>query len=390
MNTFFDTRDVWRENAKELISLINGHKEENYQRVQAFLKQSPPIDWGLLLQLLDSNRLFPIFWALLDDFDQYGVDVSTLILISKIAKASMRRYDIYNEELKKIFGSQPSLLEHCVFMKGYPMNQTVYKGANLHNLRQISDIDLVIDPEIKEPLQELFTKNGYNIKEKPNGMNVTKIDESQIWSPQLSFDVHYGNPSKLKIGERSEVWEVFSDNKSQVFIEEVGFSIWSCSPELHFIMTANHLYEHTQRFVNILLQDDLRWSRLVDLELLANQVNIPAVLSLAQELKWENALYYLKEMIAQLNESELRFPNLHAFSLAIPVSANVQDLVQNIIMPDGTSLVWDVPLALRILEPRRAYYVKNLLSENNDISDWYNLNQGGMYHKKLKKTLNQD
>lgn len=393
MDNIFDNNDIYRSNTQKLISLINGHKEENYKNIQMFLRKNECIDWGLLLQLLDQNRLFGVFWGMLDDFEQYGVDVSTLILISKIAKSNIQRYEIYNEEMKRVFGKDKSIVEHCVFMKGYPLNYSVYKNAGMVNMRQFSDIDIIIDPKISDKLKELFRDCGYSIKEKPNGINITKIDELQIWTPQLSFDIHYGNPSKLKITERKTVWEIFNKNKEELFIEEIGFSIYTCNKNLQFLMTANHLFEHTQRFVNILLMDDLRWSRLIDLELLAEDLDIGETIILSKKLGWESCLHYLGELTDQLNHGEVVFENLKKVSSKIHLSVDNEEnenIVQNIIMPDGSKLYWNTSLKTRVLEPRRVNYVKSLLEEKNDISDWYNLNKGGMYHKKLKKTLNQE
>lgn len=390
--SYFDNNDICRENAKKAILLITGHKENDQKNIDAFLKTTRLIDWGLFVQLLDLNKLFAMFWSMTDGFNQYGMDVPSMVLISKMAKGVQNRYSIYNDCLTRLIGTDLDLAEQMVIIKGYALNASLYQKAGFENTRVFSDVDLVINPEASKKLCEKLISMGFGIKEKPNGANATFIDESNIWTPQLSFDIHYGNPSKLNLGKKAYVWNLFQNHKIALQVD--GFKSYTCCPELHFLLTANHLYEHSQRFVNILLLDDIRWNRLIDLELLIPECNEGLIIELAEQLDWTKSLYYIKQLILSLHEEQVIFVNLDEKLTNIKLKKNdinTNEIVQTIIMKDGSVRYWPISIRERILEPRRIHYVQDMLDNKDDrISDWFNLESGGMYHEKLTKTVKRD
>ena len=386
---FFNKNDICRENVKKAIFMVTGHKENDQRNIVTFLKTTRLIDWGLFVQLLDLNKLFAMFWSITDGFNQYGMDVPSMVLISKMARGINNRYSIYDDCLMRLIGTDSDLAEQMVIIKGYALNASLYKKAGFENTRVFSDVDLVINPEIRQRLCEKLMSMGFRIKEKPNGANATLIDESNIWTPQLSFDIHSGNPSKLKLGKKDYVWSLFQSHKIALHVD--GFKSYTCCVELHFLLTANHLYEHSQRFVNILLLDDIRWNRLIDLELLIPECNAELIIELAEQLDWMKSLYYIKQLILNLHEEKIVFNNLNEKLPNIKLNKsdfNANEIIQTIIMQDGSVRYWSIPLRERILEPRRIYYVQDMLDNKDDrISDWFNLESGGMYHEKLTKTV---
>jgi len=389
---YFDKNDICRENAKKAILMITGHKESDQINIDAFLKTTRLIDWGLLIQLLDLNKLFAMFWSMTNGFNQYGMDIPSMVLISKMAKGIQNRYSIYNNYLTRLLETDLVLAEQMVIIKGYALNASLYQKAGFENARVFSDVDLVINPEASKKLCEKLISMGFGIKEKPNGANATLIDESNVWTPQISFDIHYGNPSKLNLGKKAYVWNLFQNHKIALHID--GFETYTCCPELHFLLTANHLYEHSQRFVNILLLDDIRWNRLVDLELLIPECNAGLIVELAEQLDWIKPLYYINQLITDLHEEKIVFTNLKGQLPNIQLKKSdidTNEIIQTIIMQDGNVRYWPISIKERILEPRRIHYVQDMLDHKDDrINDWFNLESGGMYHEKLTNTVKRD
>lgn len=339
--------------AEVCTSLIAGDIEQFNERLAC-----DGIDWAYLLYFCDVNGLFGLINSEISDLDDDRVPMRVAAMIKREGERHAKRWHALASMLDLLVASRASGIPP-ILLKGAALKATIYKDDPTK--RQLGDVDILISSENADHYCSTLEGCGYKLRKGKNGYTAISLHPT---AGRLVIDVHIDDTSKTNRNPKL-VYKIFQASLLPPNGDTLGYRI--PSSEMMFLHGCKHFCEHMDDFRKVLVQDDIRLFRLVDLLLLAPVVKRNLTLDLAEQLGWMGEL-----------ERVVSYLRCFTNTLGDWPSATLSN--ENIQTPAGT-FSWPWPFSERMLRLDRDSWLSKRMQQDGRRSNWYSSANGALHTK---------
>jgi len=198
-------------------------------------------DWNYFRNLANEHGVAALAWHNLEKFQLYsGITEEVVNYLQSTLMISLSRNTFNTESMGEVLGLLNPENIKTVILKGLALENSVYGNSGL---RQMSDVDILIDREECIKASKILIRNGFE------SLPVKSFFHEQI----IAYSgKHF--PSLIKNGTSVEIHhELFGDRKnlltkmlydSSYEVEIKGEKTWFPQPQIFFLYLVRHLWLH--------------------------------------------------------------------------------------------------------------------------------------------------
>lgn len=198
-------------------------------------------DWGYFTNLAGKHGISALVFHNLEHLGLLPLlPVDAVTQLRNSLMLSVSRNAFHLTAIEELLGLLSNAGIKVVLLKGLALEMTVYGNAGL---RQMTDVDLLIDRHSFIQARNILMRNGYDSLPVKSGLHKPIMAWTGKHLPSLlknglSVDIHL----ELFPGKRNILTKLLAETSSEIKVERE--TAYIPSPQLFFLFLVKHLYHH--------------------------------------------------------------------------------------------------------------------------------------------------